>query len=535
MPGVSSKATASVCEKCLHSMMLLRLGALATQVVGYGIAAFLGVYLPLVILSVLWLTLAVYTLGMLRPQASAHPPTDNDVLREATIDIAYITFSVYLTGGSSNPLIILLLLPVTVTAATSRSWQIWLVTGVAVTCYTALMFFHQDFPLPPDGMSGFGLHVEGMWYGFIASAVLIAYFLAQMGASLRASDLALAETREEALVENSPTGVFLAQSGRLAFANPRLADLLGYRREQLTGSLMLRLVHPGDRPRIRRQLRRLTAGEQQAIEVECRVRARSGQALWIAARIVQVTYRGEVMLQGSVQDFTERKRMEMELRELSARIIEIQEEERRRVARDLHDGICQTLTAIRFVLESELGDIAVPERRGSMVRLRSLVPTLQAAGEEVRRISTALRPAMLDDLGLLATLRWFIGEQRKLHRDLAIHDDLRVVEGVVPDSLKTAIFRLVQEATSNAVKHGHATILEVTLTATEGTLRLVVKDNGVGFVPGATAAAGLVGLGLGSMRERAKFSGGTLRLTSAPGSGTSVDVCWPPQHFAFND
>jgi signal transduction histidine kinase len=259
----------------------------------------------------------------------------------------------------------------------------------------------------------------------------------------------------------------------------------------------------------------------------------------VAVRITQITYQGKVMMLGNLQDMTEHKRMETALRDLSARILNIQEEERRRVARDLHDGICQTLTATRFILEGYLGEPATPERRSSMARLRSLVPILQEAVDEVRRISTDLRPAMLDELGLLATIRWFLGDLQRLHPELEVRSHLQAAESDIPEGLKTNLFRLLQEATSNAIKHSHGTLLDVRLTAEQGVLRLTVEDDGEGFVTGkVTPEAGPGkhhGLGLSSMRERTELSGGTFRVSSMPGAGTSVEARWRLDAGAFSD
>ena len=369
-----------------------------------------------------------------------------------------------------------------------------------------------------------------MWYGFILSAVLIATFVAQMGASLRTRDRELAQAREEALVENSPMGVFLVRDGRLAFVNPRLAELLGYQRDELGGVDFLDLVDPADRDLVTRAALVGHAGPNGPKEIECRLIDRHGQPRWVALRNTRINAKGEEMTLGNVLDLTERKIMETELRLMSARLLMVQEEERARVARDLHDGICQTLTATRLALEGCLGDPPEHERRASMPKLRALVPMIRGAVDEVRRISTALRPGMLDDLGLLATIRWHVGELRKLHANVEIGLHLDAEEENVPDSLKTAIFRILQEATSNAIRHSAASTLDICLAADDDLVRLAVQDNGVGFVPAAVplrvAEGRRPGLGLSSMRERTELSGGVFRLLTALGKGTTVEARW---------
>ena len=387
--------------------------------------------------------------------------------------------------------------------------------------------------MPEHGPTAFALHVEGMWYGFILNAVLIAFFVAQMGAALRTRDRELAAAREEALVESSPTGVFVLVDQRLVFVNPMLAQLLEYEREELIGVEPLSLVDLEDRPLVAQMAERRRRGQPVPPGYECRLLTKSGQPRWVTMHNTLISFRGAAATLGSVQDISERKRMETELHLLSARLLNVQEEERRRVARDLHDGICQTLTATRLVLEGCLGVEPAAERRAPMPVLRSLVSAMRGAVDEVRRISTDLRPAMLDDLGLLATIRWYLGEIKRLHPAFETHQHIGAAEEEIPDALKTPIFRILQEATNNAVNHSGGSALDLCLTVEDGLLRLAVQDNGIGFVPGRPSVMagtpghpGVRGLGLSSMRERAELSGGVFRLLTHPGSGTTVEVRW---------
>jgi len=535
MPAPTPRLSPSLCAICLRYLLLVRLGGLVGGGFAYvAVILLLGLDIPVWWLTVLGAGLVLYTLDALwhlsRGSIMGPDPSEGTLLREAVIDLVGLTAALYLTGGADNPLITLLLLPVTVAAATLQPRLIWGVTAVAAACYTALMFFHRAFPVPDHGPTVFALHVQGMWYGFILNAVLIAFFVAQMGAALRARDRELAQAREEALVENSPTGVFVLAEQRLVFVNPMLAQLLDYERAELIGVEALSLVDPRDRDRVALMAERRRNGQAVALGYECRLLTKSGQSRWVSLHNTLIDFRGGPATLGSVQDISERKRMETELHLLSARLLGVQEEERRRVARDLHDGICQTLTATRLALEGCLGAAPAIERRASMPGLRALVPALRGAVDEVRRISTDLRPAILDDLGLLATLRWFLGELKKIHPGFEVREHLDAVEEDIPDGLKTTIFRILQEATSNATKHGGGTLLEVGLSADAEGLRLVVADNGIGFVPGAlpqeVAQGRAPGSGLSSMRERTELSGGVFRLRTQPGGGTRVEAVW---------
>jgi len=340
---------------------------------------------------------------------------------------------------------------------------------------------------------------------------------------------ALRDSQEQysSLVENSPTGIFIDQDGRFVFVNPKLAQLLELPREALLGRDAWSVVHPQDRPWVGTLAKRRIAGEPVSDEYECRLVTSTGQVRWVAMRNTLIRFRGAPAILGNVQDVTDRRTMETKLHQLSARLLTIQEEERRRVARDLHDSVGQTLTGIKFMVEAALGAPWPEGHWPGMERLRSLVPTIQDAVEEVRRISTELRPSILDDLGLLPTIAWYFREFEKAHPDLAVEQQIEVAESEVPAALRTPIFRILQEATNNVAKHSGASRLVIALAEGDGHLRLRVQDDGVGFDPAAPVPeGGCGGSGLGSMRERTELSGGSFSLWAAPGRGTAIVAEW---------
>lgn len=529
MTLAKSAPTSALCAICLGYLLRLRLGALAGQALAYGwVSAGLELPLPLAPLIALGLGLLGYTLWVIWRTRSRSQAGPCSLSREAVIDLASIATAVYLTGGAHNPLIILLLLPVMVAAATLQPRLIWGVSALSMSAYSVLMVFHRPFPTPHHGASDFDLHVQGMWYAFILSALLIAYFVAQMGGALRDRDRQLAQVREEALVDNSPTGIGLLREGRFSLVNPGLARMLDYAREELLGVEILDLVHPEDRAGVASTLLGSGSAPVPAPEIECRLIARSGQVRWVALRQAIIQSQGQPLTLVILQDLTDRKRLEQELRDLSARLLIAQEQERQGVARDLHDGPCQTLAAVRLLLEEWLRVQPAIERRESMAPLRFLGPTLQDVADELRQISTDLRPAMLDDLGLLATLRWYLGNFARLHPGLEIRHHFDLAESDIPPALRTPVFRILQEAAANAAKHSSGSCLEVSLGLAAGELRLAVTDDGGGLVPNRGLAVGASpGLGLSSMRERATLSGGELRIQVRPEGGTTVAASWP--------
>jgi PAS domain S-box-containing protein len=295
-------------------------------------------------------------------------------------------------------------------------------------------------------------------------------------------------------------------------------------------------VHPDNREYVQQAVDRALY-ERQPYGIDHRIVLPDGSER-IVHEQAEVTFDEDgkaVRMMGTVQDITDRKQVEEELRSsqeelrhLSLQLLEAQERERKRVARELHDGIGQTLSAIKFRIENTIGQFDGEERAESVASLKGLVSMAQEAVEEVRRISKNLWPAILDDLGLLTTISWFCREFGEMYPGIRIETEMDVEEGGVPAPLKIVIYRILQEATNNIARHSHADRVQISLKEAEDRLELTVRDNGVGFdVEQAASAQGLDrGLGLASMKERTELSDGTFIIDSQPGSGTAVRASW---------
>lgn len=218
-----------------------------------------------------------------------------------------------------------------------------------------------------------------------------------------------------------------------------------------------------------------------------------------------------------------------EMKLLSAQLLTIQESERKRIAADLHDGIGQSLSLIKFSLESAAGLVSAGAVEEAAEVLRLLVPKVKDALGEVRSISMGLRPPMLDDLGIIATLAWFLREFERTCRAIRLEKDFSIREDDVPVQIRVTIFRILQEALSNVVKHADATLVRVSLRKGDDALHLLIEDNGQGFDPldVSIREGSDRGLGLLSMKERASLSGARFILESAVGQGTRIRVSWP--------
>jgi two-component system sensor histidine kinase UhpB len=212
--------------------------------------------------------------------------------------------------------------------------------------------------------------------------------------------------------------------------------------------------------------------------------------------------------------------MQRRLKLLSSRLIEVQEHERRRIARELHDDIGQALTALKIQLESFA---AASADRAMRERLAASAETAAHALERVRLLSLSLRPPQLDDLGLAAALRSHLDRQAAVGR-LTPHFEARDVPRNLPPEVETACFRVAQEAINNVLRHAEADNVWVRLDGARRRLVLTVRDDGKGFDPEAAlrGAAGGASLGLASMEERATLARGALEVRAAPGCGTTV-------------
>lgn len=207
---------------------------------------------------------------------------------------------------------------------------------------------------------------------------------------------------------------------------------------------------------------------------------------------------------------------------LVAQLLEVREREQQRIANDLHDVLGQSLTLIKLAAHRSLTSLAENDTGEAAELLQQLTRMAGNALGELRRVIMNLRPAMLDDLGILATLTWFFREFEGACRGVKVEKHFNVHEDSIPASLRVTIFRIIQEATNNIVKHADADLIRVGLEITGDTLYLSIADNGNGFDPSRYGA----GLGLTSMKERAEISGGRYVMKSAAGQGTRIRVSW---------
>lgn len=228
-------------------------------------------------------------------------------------------------------------------------------------------------------------------------------------------------------------------------------------------------------------------------------------------------------LRRQYQDLLQRlQRNEQEFRRLGRSVWRVQEDERRRLARELHDGVGQNLTALKHRL-GQLTNALPPADAAARAQLDAAIALCADTLEDTRNLSRLLRPPVLDDLGLEAALRWLVRSQAEA-TGTDIELDLEKLPALDGD-LQTLLFRVAQEALTNVGKHAGAGHVVLRLVARGGLLQLQVLDDGRGCDPQVALAAG--GSGLGGMRERLRLYGGRLELRSLPGEGTRLRAVLP--------
>jgi signal transduction histidine kinase len=220
------------------------------------------------------------------------------------------------------------------------------------------------------------------------------------------------------------------------------------------------------------------------------------------------------------------RRSDVRLRVLARRLMEAQETERRHLAHELHDEVGQNLTVLKINLHNARRLVAGTDAAAEV--FRDSVSLVEQTLQQIRNLSLDLRPPLLDAAGLPAALRWYLDRQAE-RTGLAIHFDADPPDAQLPPALGIVCFRVVQEALTNVLRHAQARRVDVELWQAAAAVRLLIRDDGVGFDVGAAweRAARGTSLGLLGMQERVSLVGGELDVTSTPGQGTQVRIFIP--------
>jgi signal transduction histidine kinase len=235
----------------------------------------------------------------------------------------------------------------------------------------------------------------------------------------------------------------------------------------------------------------------------------------------------------ALQQYTQTKQTAqnstIEIPKLSSQLITVQEQERKRIASELHDCIGQSLSVIKYSIEGALVKFCIGKIDSGIAGIKNVIPKIQSALEEVRRIAMNLRPSVLDDIGILETIEWFCREFSSTYHDIAVYKTIEIQERNIDHNIKLTIYRIIQEAFNNIAKHAQADEICLILKKSRRHITLYIKDNGKGFSTEnlSQPVQGLTGLGLRSMQERVQQDGGTFRIRSSHCNGTLILVTFP--------
>jgi len=336
------------------------------------------------------------------------------------------------------------------------------------------------------------------------------------------------EERYRELFENDKDAVYVHDlEGIYTSVNRAAETLSGYSRAQILGKHFRAFVSPEYLRQVGESFeKKLGEMGETNYEVEIINRAGARVPVEVSSRLIRENGVA-VGVQGSVRDITERKRAQQALLTYSRRLLEAQEAERGRIARELHDQIGQMLTALKLNLHAIQSAREAGEAR---LLIEDNLKMIDEALEQVRDLSVDLRPLLLDDLGLVTALRWFVDQQAQRtgvgveFTSDSLDPDLRF-----SSELEIACFRIAQEALTNIARHARAKAVTVRLSRSRDYLILLVEDDGVGFDMEALQghAQASATLGLRGMQERAHAVGGRVKIDSTTNRGTQVFVELP--------
>ena len=336
------------------------------------------------------------------------------------------------------------------------------------------------------------------------------------------AEQALQESEEKyrTVVENSLSAIFIHQQGIFRFVNQRLAEMLGYdSAEEILNRHFWEFVHPDDRQLVKE--RGLSREKSQVFprQYTFRVIKKDGSTIWVDLRATHATYLGQSAVVGNCIDITQSKISEEEIHHLSRRLIEVSEEEKKGLAADLHDEFGQALTSLHFDLESLKSSIS-----------DGFTEQKQRCSGLLRKTTSYLRPDLLDHLGLVPTLEWFIHEFNVRWPDIRLEFQALGLKKRLNQQIEIVLYRIFQECLTNISKHAKATQVEIMLTYSHPRVIFTIRDNGVGYEmsPHPSSPVGPArGIGLLSMRERVASCGGTIDIASIPGKGTTIRASIP--------
>lgn len=329
----------------------------------------------------------------------------------------------------------------------------------------------------------------------------------------------------QTVVENSLAAISIHQDGITRFVNRRYAEMLGFEDpSQCIGRPFWASIHPDDMPMVRE--RGLMREKQQVLPAQYTFREikQDGTIVWVEIRATHATYQGKPAAVTNFIDITQRVNAEEEIRNLSRRLVRVREDERKKLAADLHDQMGQTLTVMRFDLENLFYHLSKLPEEGKRMYDR-LMQNVELLADHLRKATFYMRGDILDQKMLIAVLNQLVEEFKGRHPEIEVNFQSLGFKRRLNPEIELTIYRIFQEALRNISKHARATKVEIMLTYSHPRVILTIRDNGRGFYFQSKEDRERIlasGIGIISMKERVASFGGQMEVISAPGKGTMV-------------
>jgi PAS domain S-box-containing protein len=339
------------------------------------------------------------------------------------------------------------------------------------------------------------------------------------------------EGKYRAILDNSLAAIYMFQDGGyFSFVNKRLIHLLGYETEdEILGRKFWEFVTPEDRELVKKRGLTREKAEIQPRQYPFRMVKKDGSILWVDMRSSHASYMGIPAAVGNFIDISKEKKAQEEIQMLSRKLIEGIEEERRSLASDLHDEFGQELTLLQFDMEFLQNTIPANLDEPNEA-CNKIMDHIQRLAEKIRNTTSRLRPDLLDHLGLIPTLEWYIQNFNSRIKDISINFQAVGFKRRLSPEVEIVIYRIFQEGLNNITKHSEADKVDIKLTSSHPGVIYTMQDNGKGFEQknnGMPVEGLSKGIGLLSMKERVASLKGTIEIKSVLNKGTSIWVELP--------
>ena len=339
------------------------------------------------------------------------------------------------------------------------------------------------------------------------------------------------EEKYKAILDNSLAGIYMFQNGGyFSYVNKRLVKIMGYdSADEIIGRRFWEIVAPEDRELVKERGLQRERKKTYPKQYSFRMVRKDGSIIWVEMRCSHAPYMGIPAAVGNFIDISKEKKAQEEIQMLSRKLIEGIEEERRAIASDLHDEFGQALTLLQFNMESM--QKAIPaDLDDSKHVCNKMMEQIQKLAEKIRNTTSRLRPDLLDHLGLVPALEWYIENFKDQVKNIKIDFQAIGFKRRLPPEVEIVIYRAFQEGLNNITKHSNADRVDIRLTGSHPKVFFIMQDNGIGFkqkddgMPGEGLSKGI---GLLSMKERVASLKGTIKIKSIFNKGTTIRIELP--------